>query len=329
MVIVGPSGCGKSTLLRLIAGLETLTGGDIVIGDRVVNRLEPRERNVAMVFQNYALYPHMTVFKNLAYSLRVARRPKKEIAARVDQVARLLGIEELLHRKPAQLSGGQRQRVAMGRAIIRQPQVFLFDEPLSNLDAQLRGQMRVEIKQLHHRLQATSVFVTHDQVEAMTMADRLMVMRDGVIEQIGTSKEVYDRPASVFVAGFIGAPPMNFLSGHMGDNGQVVHLTNGIALELMTTAYRAYGGKTVTVGIRPEHIRLGSQAGGIHLTTRLDLVEELGAGQLVYTSIGGCNLTIAVPADVAWVQQDPLTLSIMPHRIHLFDHSSGVRLIGR
>ncbi len=325
-VIVGPSGCGKSTLLRLIAGLEALTAGDIVIGDRVVNRLEPKARNVAMVFQSYALYPHMTVFKNLAYSLRIARRPKKEIAARVDDVARILGLETLLHRKPAQLSGGQRQRVAMGRAIIRQPEVFLFDEPLSNLDAQLRGQMRVEIKRLHQRLQATSVFVTHDQVEAMTMADRLIVMNDGMIEQIGAPKAVYDRPSSTFVASFIGAPAMNFLSGQMREDGGAVELVNGTSLDVLADVYRAYGGKPVTVGIRPEHIHIGAQHEGLHLTAHLDLVEELGAGQLVYTSIAGKPLIVSVPTDVAWEPSEQVTLSVMPHRIHLFDMQSGARL---
>ncbi len=328
VVIVGPSGCGKSTLLRLIAGLEALTDGDIAIGDRVVNLLEPKERNVAMVFQSYALYPHMTVFKNLAYSLRIARRPKSEIATRVNDVARILGLEALLHRKPAQLSGGQRQRVAMGRAIIRQPEVFLFDEPLSNLDAQLRGQMRVEIKRLHRRLHATSVFVTHDQIEAMTMADRLIVMNNGAIEQIGASKEVYDRPASTFVAGFIGAPAMNFLSGRMGADGRSVELSDGISLDVMADALGAYRGKPVIVGIRPEHIHIGPQHDGIHLTAHLDLVEELGAGQLVYTSIGDSHLIISVPTDAEWEPSEQVTLAILPHRIHLFDSQSGARLTG-
>lgn len=326
VVIVGPSGCGKSTMLRLIAGLETLTSGDIWIGERVVNRLEPKERNVAMVFQSYALYPHMTVFKNLAYSLRIARRPKSEIAERVNEVARILGLEELLHRRPAQLSGGQRQRVAMGRAMIRQPEVFLFDEPLSNLDAQLRGQMRVEIKHLHQRLRATSIFVTHDQIEAMTMADRLIVMNDGVIEQIGVSKMVYDRPASTFVAGFIGAPSMNFVPGQLHANGRTIALSNGLALDLMSDAYASHGGRQVTVGIRPEHIRVGGREGGAQFAARLDLVEELGAGQLLYTSIDGHRFVVSVPADTEWEPSEQVSLSILPHRVHLFDPQSGLRL---
>ncbi|MEX0759936.1 MAG: sn-glycerol-3-phosphate ABC transporter ATP-binding protein UgpC, partial [Tistlia sp.] len=220
IVIVGPSGCGKSTLLRMVAGLETITAGEISIGGRVVNRLEPKERDIAMVFQNYALYPHMSVFDNMAYGLKIARTPKQEIRARVEEAARLLELEGLLERKPRQLSGGQRQRVAMGRAIVRKPAVFLFDEPLSNLDAKLRVQMRLEIKQLQRKLGTTSLYVTHDQIEAMTLADRLVVMNQGVAEQIDTPMAVYSHPATTFVAGFIGSPAMNFLNGEVGAEGR-------------------------------------------------------------------------------------------------------------
>src|SRR5947199_272216 len=249
IVIVGPSGCGKSTLLRMVAGLETITGGEIVIGDRVVNRLEPKDRDIAMVFQNYALYPHMTVFDNMAYGLRIRGLSKSEIAERVERAAGILELRPLLARTPRQLSGGQRQRVAMGRAIVREPAVFLFDEPLSNLDAKLRVQMRFEIQKLHRRLRTTSLYVTHNQVEAMTLADRMIVMNAGRAEQIGTPMEVYENPATVFVAGFIGSPAMNFLDGTSDGNGRVA-LDGGGSVPI---AAKLAAGRELAVGIRTEH----------------------------------------------------------------------------
>src|SRR6184192_3083742 len=255
-VLVGPSGCGKSTLLRLVAGLEEITEGEIAIGDRVINRLEPRERGCAMVFQNYALYPHMTVAENIGYALKVAGIPKPERTARIAKVADTLGLAEFLDRKPSALSGGQRQRVAMGRAIIREPSVFLFDEPLSNLDAKLRGQMRVEIRRLHRRLKATSIFVTHDQVEAMTLADRLVVMNLGRAEQIGTPMDVYEDPQTMFVAGFIGSPAMNFMTGKATGNGAIALDQGG---SVRAPSVHVESGRTIIVGIRPEHLRPSSE----------------------------------------------------------------------
>lgn len=278
IVIVGPSGCGKSTLLRMIAGLETITSGNIVIADRVVNDLEPRQRDIAMVFQNYALYPHMTVFANMAYSLKIAGMNRQEIEQRIEATARLLELEPFLTRKPRQLSGGQRQRVAMGRAIVRNPAVFLFDEPLSNLDARLRVQMRMEIKTLQRKLGATLLYVTHDQVEAMTLADRMVVMNNGVVEQVGTPLEVYRNPATTFVAGFIGSPPMNFLSLHNDKSA------------LVTTKIRPADSdtpldKVPLVGIRPEHLRLCPPGTGL-CDAEVAFYEELGAETLVYLKSG-------------------------------------------
>src|SRR6476659_2661494 len=256
IVIVGPSGCGKSTLLRMVAGLEAITGGEIVIGDRVVNRLEPKDRDIAMVFQNYALYPHMSVFDNMAYGLRIRGLAKSDIAERVKRAADILELESLLARTPRQLSGGQRQRVAMGRAIVREPAVFLFDEPLSNLDAKLRVQMRFEIQKLHRRLSTTSLYVTHDQVEAMTLAQRMVVMNAGRAEQIGTPMEVYENPASIFVAGFIGSPAMNFVPGVAEAGGRIALGVAGV----VRTDVRVEPGREVTVGVRPEHLTLGAAA---------------------------------------------------------------------
>src|SRR5690348_1230368 len=253
VVLVGPSGCGKSTLLRMIAGLENITAGEIRIGERVVNNLPPKERDVAMVFQNYALYPHMTVAANMAFSMKLRSAPKREIDERVNRAAAILGLTQLLERYPRQLSGGQRQRVAMGRAIVRDPQVFLFDEPLSNLDAKLRVQMRIEIKELHQRLKTTTIYVTHDQIEAMTMADKIVVMHDGLVEQIGAPLELYDRPDNVFVAGFIGSPAMNFLRGTIRVNGAAsFEGPDGVRLPLATAPANA-DGRPVVYGIRPEH----------------------------------------------------------------------------
>jgi sn-glycerol 3-phosphate transport system ATP-binding protein len=300
VVIVGPSGCGKSTLLRMVAGLEEISGGDIAIGNRVVNQLEPAERDIAMVFQNYALYPHMSVFDNMAYGLKIAKVPKDEIKTRVDKAAKILELGHLLERKPRELSGGQRQRVAMGRAIVRQPQVFLFDEPLSNLDAKLRAQTRLEIQKLHRELGITSLFVTHDQVEAMTLAQRMIVMNGGNMEQFGTPEEVYHRPASTFVASFIGAPPMNLLQQPPG------------------------GKPGQTLGIRPEHLDVTASEGW---ELRVDTVELLGAERLIYARLGDEPLIVRVE-EGASAPLPGSTLRVRPRedRLHWFDASTGKRL---
>ncbi len=281
IVIVGPSGCGKSTLLRMVAGLETVTAGDIFIDGKRVNDLEPMDRNVAMVFQNYALYPHMSVFDNMAYGLKIARTPKAEIKERVENTARLLELEPFLARKPRELSGGQRQRVAMGRAIVRKPALFLFDEPLSNLDAKLRVQMRLEIKGLQKELGVTSLYVTHDQVEAMTLADRMVVMNDGAAEQIGAPLEVYQSPATMFVAGFIGSPPMNFVpASALAQGAENDRLLNGLAVH----SAKEIGSGTVTIGIRPEHLTF-CDAAGARLTGEVRYAEVLGAESLVHLAL--------------------------------------------
>ncbi len=307
VVIVGPSGCGKSTLLRMIAGLEAITSGEISIGDRVVNNLTPKERDVAMVFQNYALYPHMSVFDNMAYALKLAGMSKKAIRDRVEKTADILGLSEFLKRRPSQLSGGQRQRVAMGRAIVREPAVFLFDEPLSNLDAKLRVQMRVEIKQLHRDLDATSVFVTHDQTEAMTMADRLVVMNEGRIEQIGTPADVYYHPASTYVAGFIGSPPMNLVAGEL--EGGSVTLKSQHALVLNAASAPGHAG-SVTVGMRPEHLRPAAAGESASVEGRVLLVEELGASRLVHleTPLGRLIANVSAEAGELDLPPSPMCL---------------------
>jgi len=298
VVIVGPSGCGKSTLLRMVAGLEEISGGELYIGDRMVNNLEPAQRDIAMVFQNYALYPHMTNFDNMAYGLKIAKVPKEEIRARVDKAAKILELGHLLARKPRELSGGQRQRVAMGRAIVRQPQVFLFDEPLSNLDAKLRAQTRLEIQKLHRELGITSLFVTHDQVEAMTLAERMIVMNAGKMEQFGTPEEVYSRPATTFVASFIGSPPMNLLKN-------------------------APGGRPGSIlGIRPEHLDVGDSGWALQVET----VELLGAERLVHARLGDEMLIIRTHED----QGAPAigsTIHAQPRedRLHWFDAETGQR----
>jgi sn-glycerol 3-phosphate transport system ATP-binding protein len=299
VVIVGPSGCGKSTLLRMVAGLEEVTGGQISIGKRIVNDLEPAERDIAMVFQNYALYPHMSVFENMAYGLKIAKVSAADIQTRVDKAAGILELRNLLQRKPRELSGGQRQRVAMGRAIVRQPQVFLFDEPLSNLDAKLRAQTRLEIQKLHRELGITSLFVTHDQVEAMTLAQRMIVMNGGVMEQFGTPEEVYNRPASTFVASFIGSPPMNLLNHAPGlSAGQIL-------------------------GIRPEHLELTSQGWEL----KVDTVELLGAERLVHAHLGHETLTIRLDASMSAPKSGEL-FHAMPKAgcIHHFNAETGKRL---
>ena len=285
VVIVGPSGCGKSTLLRMVAGLEAISEGEIAIGTRVVNHVDPSDRDIAMVFQNYALYPHFNVFDNMAYGLRIRKLPAAEVKARVEKAAKTLELSQLLDRKPRQLSGGQRQRVAMGRAIVRQPQVFLFDEPLSNLDAKLRAQTRLEIQRLHREMRITSLFVTHDQVEAMTLAERMIVMNSGRIEQIGTPDEVYHRPATTFVAGFIGSPPMNLLEGHADGSAFTM---GGRTLALPAPAPRS---GPLVLGVRPEHAN-ASASGESGWILRVEAVEMLGAERLVYCRLGDSPFTL-------------------------------------
>ena len=320
IVIVGPSGCGKSTLLRMVAGLEEVSGGEIWIGDRVVNNLEPAERDIAMVFQNYALYPHMTVFENMAYGLKIAKVPLAEIKTRVDKAAKILELGAFLARKPRELSGGQRQRVAMGRAIVRQPQVFLFDEPLSNLDAKLRAQTRLEIQKLHAELGVTSLFVTHDQVEAMTLAERMIVMNAGRIEQIGTPDEVYHRPATTFVAGFIGSPPMNLVNGQ-ADGSRFT--SAGQTLALPAAAPRA---GDLVMGIRPEHTDLGRN-GDTGWPMKVEALEMLGAERLVYGSVGDGLFTVRIDAtDLPPKAGDTVSLQASRDHIHWFDASTSQRI---
>ena len=325
-VIVGPSGCGKSTLLRCIAGLEEVSDGQIQIGGRVVNDLEPKDRDIAMVFQNYALYPHMTAFKNMAYGLRVRGLSRQETAERVEAAARVLQIHDLLQRKPSQLSGGQRQRVAMGRAIVREPKVFLFDEPLSNLDAKLRVEMRVEIKKLHTDLQATSIFVTHDQVEAMTLGDRLIVMNDGKTEQIGSPLEVYNAPATTFVAGFIGSPGMNFLPARLDPEGNRIDIPDGQVLILGGRASPPAGSRDVTVGVRAEHFRVTNEGGLNTIAVDIELVEELGAEAILYGRVGTHQIAVRLASQGTVRAGDHLHLNVQPSHIHLFDAITGARL---
>jgi len=324
IVIVGPSGCGKSTLLRMVAGLEAITSGTIAIGSRVVNKVEPKDRDIAMVFQNYALYPHMTVFDNMAYGLKIRGLAKSEIRARVDKAAAILQLEALLGRTPRQLSGGQRQRVAMGRAIVREPQVFLFDEPLSNLDAKLRVQMRVEIKRLQQRLGTTSIYVTHDQTEAMTLADRLIVLNAGIAEQIGRPIELYERPASLFVAGFIGSPAMNFLDATVGAGGQLI-LAGAMLPALPPVAVPA--GTEITLGIRPEHLMVAGD-GEAAASLQVEMIELLGADTIAYGTLGegGPSLLMRLNGSVGIAPGTRLPLRFPPERLHLFDRRSGRRL---
>lgn len=315
IVIVGPSGCGKSTLLRMVAGLEEISDGEIAIGGRVVNQLEPAERDIAMVFQNYALYPHMSVFENMAYGLKIKKVPEAEIRTRVDKAAGILELGHLLQRKPRELSGGQRQRVAMGRAIVRQPQVFLFDEPLSNLDAKLRAQTRLEIQKLHRELGITSLFVTHDQVEAMTLAQRMIVMNAGVMEQFGTPEEVYSRPATTFVASFIGSPPMNLIALNSIANSP--ELARGEHHFDLKPPPRA-----TTLGIRPEHLDVGTRPEAPTWTLTVDAVEMLGAERLVYARLGAAPLIVRID-EAAPVPTVGGSLQVSPRvdRMHWFDDS--------
>jgi multiple sugar transport system ATP-binding protein len=322
VVLVGPSGCGKSTLLRMIAGLENITAGEIHIGDRVVNNLPPKERDVAMVFQNYALYPHMTVAANMGFSLKLRGAPRQEISTRVQRATEILGLGPYLERFPRQLSGGQRQRVAMGRAIVRDPQVFLFDEPLSNLDAKLRVQMRIEIKELHQRLKTTTIYVTHDQIEAMTMADKIVVMHDGLVEQIGAPLELYDKPQNMFVAGFIGSPSMNFLKGTVRANGKLEFEGPGRTRLPLAAAPTGSDGRTAVYGVRPEHFALaddGSEA-------VVQVIEPTGSELQVVAKLGGEEIIAVFRERHQFKPGDKIRLKPDPRLVHLFDESTGKRL---
>ena len=337
MVLVGPSGCGKSTTLRMIAGLEPVSAGTIQIGDRVVNDVPPKERDIAMVFQNYALYPHMSVYGNLAFGLRLRKLPSAEIDTRVREAAALLGLEALLHRKPAALSGGQRQRVAVGRAIVRKPKVFLFDEPLSNLDAKMRVSMRAELSRLHTRLGSTVIYVTHDQVEAMTMGDRICVMKDGVIQQVAAPLELYDRPANLFVAGFIGSPPMNFLAGAIERDGSRLRflaesqLEAGAALDLGAQLSRdaaSRAGRKLVLGIRPENIGASCEqpADAVSLEMTIDVIEPMGAETFLHLNCGRATVIARVRPGAHYKPGQKFRASLDLSKALLFDAASGKRL---
>ena len=330
IALVGPSGCGKTTTLRMIAGLEDITAGDIVVGDRVVNEVAPKDRDIAMVFQNYALYPHMSVFQNMSFGLRLRKTSKEEINRRVNHAADILNIGELLERRPKQLSGGQRQRVAMGRAIVRDPQVFLFDEPLSNLDAKLRVQMRTEIKKIHQRVKTTVVYVTHDQVEAMTLADRIVVMNNGVIEQVGTPEEMYDAPQTLFVASFIGSPSMNFLPCEVEaqNGGLAIRLTDNLTLAVPADRgdrYSPYIGKPMMFGMRPEHItdkRPHTEPTHLDFTSDVVVLEPMGMDTMVFINIGETEITTrSRPRAVSQVGQ-PMDFTIDMGHMQLIDPES-------
>ncbi|MGJ8530329.1 ABC transporter ATP-binding protein [Maritalea sp.] len=319
IVFVGPSGCGKSTLLRMIAGLEDLSGGEISIGDRVVNEVPPSKRGVAMVFQTYALYPHMTVFNNMAFGLKQVKTPPAEIDRRVNEAAKILEIEDYLDRTPRALSGGQRQRVAIGRAIVREPEVFLFDEPLSNLDAALRGQTRLEIARLHERLGSTMIYVTHDQVEAMTLADKIVVLRGGRVEQVGRPMDLYEKPQNLFVASFIGSPSMNFFEAEMSENGVSIGGANPVSTSKLDKA-------AVTVGVRPEHLILCPQAEAA-LSGKIDVVEQLGDHVLLHMATNdGLEFVAKMEKAPTLSRGEVLHFKAKEDTIHLFDKSSGIRL---
>jgi multiple sugar transport system ATP-binding protein len=334
VVFVGPSGCGKSTLLRMVAGLEDISEGQISIDGERINELSPADRDVAMVFQNYALYPHMTVFGNMAYGLTNRGMPKVEVAAKVRETAKLLNIEEFLERKPAQLSGGQRQRVAMGRAIVRSPKIFLFDEPLSNLDAKLRVQMRIEIRRLQRELNVTSIYVTHDQVEAMTLGDRVVVMRDGWVQQVGTPLEIYNRPSTLFVAGFMGSPPMNFIEVNLREaNGHLYAEAADFRVRVppvSDAALRPYMERPAVLGVRPEHVLLGEPApenetgfdGGI------DVTEQLGSEMLVGVGAAGTEIMMSrVDPQIGLKLHEKVRLSLNPAHLHFFDRDSELAIV--
>jgi multiple sugar transport system ATP-binding protein len=333
VVLVGPSGCGKSTTLRMIAGLEDITGGEILIGGDVVNDVPPKDRDIAMVFQNYALYPHMTVSQNMSFGLRLKRYPKDEIKRRVDAAARILDIAELLDRKPRQLSGGQRQRVAMGRAIVRNPKVFLFDEPLSNLDAKLRVAMRTEIKKVHQKVRTTTVYVTHDQVEAMTLADRVVVMNNGAIEQVGTPQQLYHTPHTRFVAGFIGSPAMNFIPCRLEEQAGTlsIRLTDSLAFPVPDAKASRYRGRaangSVLLGLRPEHITEAHghlEPGAVPFEARLDVTEPMGMETLVYFGVNGTQVCGRVNPSAGAREGAALRLAANLDNMHLIDESTGL-----
>ena len=327
IVIVGPSGCGKSTMLRMVAGLETVTSGDIHINDEWVNKKEPADRDIAMVFQNYALYPHMSVYQNMAYGLKNRKIPKDQIEQRVRETAKILELENLLVRKPKELSGGQRQRVAMGRAIVREPKVFLFDEPLSNLDAKLRVQMRLEIKRLQERLGVTTIYVTHDQVEAMTLGHRLLLMNEGRVEQIGTPLEVYEKPQTLFVAGFIGSPSMNLIPVRLDPSGNRVILGESLSLPLKNFENIVNGDSSVTLGMRPEHLE-DCETENAMMNLQVEMLEKLGADTVVYGKLEqtDISLTVRLPGIHSVDTGDRLPVTITPEHLHIFDSDTGNRL---
>lgn len=327
IILVGPSGCGKSTTLRMIAGLEDITEGELYIGDKLVNDVAPKDRDIAMVFQSYALYPHMTVYENMAFALEMRKMPKAQIKEKVTEAAKILDIEEYLDRKPKQLSGGQRQRVALGRAIVRNPSVFLLDEPLSNLDAKLRTQMRTEITKLHKNLKTTFVYVTHDQTEAMTMGDRIVVMKDGYIQQVDTPMNLYNKPCNKFVAEFIGSPQMNILSGELIKKSDKFFVNiNGAHVELPTfknkdNAFERYLNKGVLVGIRPEDIKLGA-SGETTLNVKVDLAELMGSEMFIYSSFGHYKITAKIQATSPIKTDDNISLTFNSEKLHLFDEET-------
>ena len=331
VVLVGPSGCGKSTTLRMVAGLEEITEGTIYIGDRLVNHIAPKDRNIAMVFQNYALYPHMDVYTNMAFALRRQKFPKDEIDRRVKEAAAILGIQELLTRKPKQLSGGERQRVAVGRAIVRKPEVFLFDEPLSNLDAKLRLHMRIEITKLHNRLEATMIYVTHDQVEAMTMGDRIVVMKDGVVQQIGTPMEIYEIPSNIFVAGFVGSPSMNFLDARITqDDGRLFIDAKGFRVRIpdgRCPMCHDLVGKEVVFGIRPEHVQdrmyCIDPVSDNCFMAHVDFVEPMGSEMILYLGMGETSLVAKVNPKTSARKDSDIGVHIDMDRVHIFDKETG------
>jgi len=331
VVLVGPSGCGKTTTLRMIAGLESPSSGEILIGGKVVNQIPPKDRDIAMVFQSYALYPHLTVRENMAFGLTMRKMPKAEIEARVAEAAKMLGLSELLDRKPKALSGGQRQRVAMGRAIVRRPQVFLFDEPLSNLDAKLRVQMRAEIARLHHRLKTTVIYVTHDQTEAMTLADRIVVMHQGIVQQEGAPLELYDRPANRFVAGFLGSPAMNFLDGELfADGSTCLARSSGIEVKLpeATAAnLRSRHGAKVTIGIRPEHLSLEGDPSTVIGRGQVDVREPMGSEVYLYVETQAGQIVVRAPSHTEARVGDTVTLHGTPEHVHLFDAQTEKSLL--
>src|SRR6202789_617808 len=328
VVLVGPSGCGKTTTLRMVAGLESITSGHISIDEKIVNELPPMDRDIAMVFQNYALYPHMSVYDNMAFGLKMRKFDKPEIAQRVQEAAEILGIQQLLHRKPRQLSGGQRQRVALGRAIVRHPQVFLFDEPLSNLDAKLRVQMRVELKKLHERLGTTAIYVTHDQVEAMTLGDRVVVMKDGLVQQVGDPMELYNQPATRFVAGFIGSAAMNFAHVRIAaENGSLWAESDDLRIKVpapMMERVGPHAGKQVTLGVRPEDLLIASpsDASGLCFDVAVEVVERLGSEILLDVAAGSTSMVASVDPTVTAKVHEKLRLAINPDRVHFFDHET-------